>query len=68
MDFTPSPRTADYLERVRQFMREHLEPIEARYWSEVRANNPGSDWRQWKVHPLLGELQARARAKGLWNL
>jgi acyl-CoA dehydrogenase len=68
MDFEPSARTKDYLERVRRFMREHIIPVEARYWEEVRATNPTGDWRQWKIHPLMEELKRRARAEGLWNL
>ncbi|MFL5583157.1 MAG: acyl-CoA dehydrogenase family protein [Gemmatimonadaceae bacterium] len=68
MDFTPSPRTRDYLSRVRHFMREHVDPAEPRYWAEVRERNPGADWRRWTVHPLVEELKARARAEGLWNL
>lgn len=68
MDFEPSARTKDYLERVRRFMGEHILPVEARYWEEVRATNPGGDWRQWKIHPLMEELKQRARAEGLWNL
>ncbi len=68
MDFEPSARTKDYLERVQRFMSEHIEPVEARYWEEVRATNPTGDWRTWKVHPLMEELKAAARAEGLWNL
>ncbi len=68
MDFTPSPRTTEYLERVRAFMRAHIEPVEAEYWAEVRATNPDGDWRRWKIHPLVETLKARAREAGLWNL
>ncbi|MFL5348370.1 MAG: acyl-CoA dehydrogenase family protein [Hyalangium sp.] len=68
MDFEPSARTKDYLERVRRFMSEHIIPVEARYWEEVRATNPGGNWRQWRIHPLMEELKQRARAEGLWNL
>lgn len=68
MDFTPSARTVEYVERVRRFMHEHVVPVEHRYWAEVRAANPGGDWRTWTVHPLVEQLKARARAEGLWNL
>src|SRR5215831_19337752 len=67
MDFEPSASSKDFLERTRRFMREHIEPVEARYWAEVAAHG-GPDWRKWKVPPILGELQARARAAGLWNM
>ncbi|HEX7045710.1 MAG TPA: acyl-CoA dehydrogenase family protein [Burkholderiales bacterium] len=68
MDFQPSPRTEQYLERIRAFMRTYIEPVEADYWQQIRAANHGGDWRQWKVPPALEELKARARAEGLWNL
>jgi acyl-CoA dehydrogenase len=68
MDFTPSARTVEYVERVRRFMDEHIVPIEHRYWQEVRVANPGGDWRTWTIHPLVEELKAKARADGLWNL
>jgi alkylation response protein AidB-like acyl-CoA dehydrogenase len=68
MDFAPSPRTVETLERVRRFMQQHIVPIEPRYWDEVRAANPDGNWRAWKIHPLVEELKARARAEGLWNL
>ncbi len=68
MDFAPSPRTVETLERVRRFMQQHIVPVEPRYWDEVRAANPDGNWRAWKIHPLVEELKARARAEGLWNL
>jgi alkylation response protein AidB-like acyl-CoA dehydrogenase len=68
MDFTPSPRTADFLERVKRFMAAHLEPVEAALWAEVRRAHPGGDWRTWRVPPQVEALKARARAEGLWNL
>jgi len=68
MDFTPSARTVEYVQRVRRFIQEHVLPIEPRYWSEVRERNPDGNWRTWTIHPLVEELKARARAEGLWNL
>jgi len=68
MDFTPSDKTVTYLERVRSFMREHIAPIEQRYWAEVRELNPDGNFRTWKIHPKVEELKEKARAAGLWNL
>jgi alkylation response protein AidB-like acyl-CoA dehydrogenase len=68
MDFEPSARAKDYLDRVKRFMREHIEPVEQRYLEEVRATCVGEDWTRWKVPPVVEELKARARAEGLWNL
>jgi acyl-CoA dehydrogenase len=68
MDFRASPRTVEVSERVQRFMHEHILPVEARYWAEVRQSNPDGDWRRWKIHPLVEELKGRARQQGLWNL
>ncbi len=68
MDFEPTPRSRDFLERTRRFMRDHILPVEAGYWREIAAGRNGGDWKRWQVHPLLPELQARARAEGLWNM
>ncbi len=68
MDFEPSRRSDEFLQRTRRFMREHILPVEERYWGEIAARRNGGDWRRWEVHPLLPELQARARADGLWNM
>jgi acyl-CoA dehydrogenase len=68
MDFEPSARTKDYLERLKRFMREHIEPAEARYRDDVHATCVAGDWTTWKVPAVMDELKARAKAEGLWNL
>ncbi|HEU4726790.1 MAG TPA: acyl-CoA dehydrogenase family protein [Kofleriaceae bacterium] len=68
MDFEQSARSRDFLERTRRFMAEHIQPAESRFWSEIAARRNGGDWRRWTVPPVLAELQARARAAGLWNM
>jgi alkylation response protein AidB-like acyl-CoA dehydrogenase len=68
MEFAHTPKTEEYLGRLRRFMAEHIAPVEARYWEEVRTANPGGEWRGWTIHPLVEELKARARGEGLWNL
>src|SRR5689334_10633936 len=68
MDFTPSPKCTEYVQRVQRFIHERITPIESRYWDEVTARNPGGDWRTWTIHPLVEELKAEARKQGLWNL
>ncbi len=62
MDFTLSPRQADYRDRVRAFMAEHVLPAEYRYLSEA------AEGARWKVLPVIEELKPLARAAGLWNL
>jgi len=68
MDFELSAKTVDYLERVKTFMREHIEPVEERYWNEILDRGNGGDWTKWTTHPLLEELKAKAKAQGLWNM
>ncbi|MGH7269686.1 MAG: acyl-CoA dehydrogenase family protein [Polyangiaceae bacterium] len=68
MDFEPSPKSTDYVERVRRFMREHIEPVEMGCWKEVLAANHGGDWKKWRIPPHVEELKKKARAAGLWNL
>lgn len=68
MNFEPSAKSRDVLERVQQFMREEIVPVEARHWEEVRAANPDGDWTKWKVLPRVEALKEKARKAGLWNL
>ncbi|AGC47782.1 acyl-CoA dehydrogenase [Myxococcus stipitatus DSM 14675] len=68
MDFEPSARSKDYLERVKRFMREHIEPAEPRYHQEIQAAARAGDWKTWPVSQVMEDLKARAREQGLWNL
>lgn len=68
MEFDPSPRSKDYVARVRKFIREQIRPVEEPYLRELRAKHRSGDWAQWTVPPIVDELKARARAEGLWNL
>ncbi|HEX2316929.1 MAG TPA: acyl-CoA dehydrogenase family protein [Thermomonospora sp.] len=65
MDFTPSPKAQEYLDRVRAFMTEQIAPVEEEHLRELLARPPGERWR---VSPLIEELKGKARAAGLWNL
>ena len=68
MDFAHSPKTQDYLARVKAFMAEHIVPVEEAYHHDNLAANPRGDWQTWRVLPIIEELKAQARARGLWNL
>ncbi len=68
MDFEPSQRARKTLERVKAFMREHIQPIELEHWREIGEARHGGDWKQWRIHPRVEALKAKARAEGLWNL
>jgi acyl-CoA dehydrogenase len=63
MDFEPTDRCKDYLERVSAFMDEHVYPAEPVYEREMReSGNPN-------FHPpVLEQLKDEARRRGLWNL
>jgi acyl-CoA dehydrogenase len=67
MDFSPSSRAADLTERVRSFIAAEIEPVEAAYHREL-ADRRTSGGDVWTPLPLIAELQAKARARGLWNL
>ncbi|HXY96044.1 MAG TPA: acyl-CoA dehydrogenase family protein [Steroidobacteraceae bacterium] len=62
MDFEFSRKTREYLERLGAFMDAHVYPNEQRYREELDRGG------RWEEPPLIGELQQKARAAGLWNL
>ena len=71
MDFSPSPRAADLTERVRSFIAEEIDPVEPGYHAELAeqrrsAGSGGGD--PWQPLPVIEELKAKARERGLWNL
>jgi acyl-CoA dehydrogenase len=67
MDFSLSPRAADLRDRVRAFVAEEVEPVEAEVHARVtQARESGGD--SWTPDPVIGELQEKARRQGLWNL
>ena len=65
MNFEPSPKSRDDLERVQRFMAEHVEPVEAQYWQEVHEMNAHGDWTRWRVHPLVDAIKRAASEAGL---
>lgn len=68
MHFEISDNGQAVLEQVKAFIAEHIEPIEAEFWNDVRKTNPTGDWAEWCVPAQLEELKAKAKAQGLWNL
>ena len=63
MDFAPSAKAADYIQRVDQFIRTEIEPVEPEYHRALGAlDSP------YVVLPVIEELKAKAREQGLWNL
>lgn len=67
MDFAPSPKTTDTLQRLQALIAEHVAPREAEYRREL-AQNTSADWTRWRASQVMEEWKAKARAAGLWNL
>jgi acyl-CoA dehydrogenase len=63
MDFEPSPRSRELQERLAAFMEERVHPAEHVYEQQLRdAGDPHAQ------PPVMEELKAQARERGLWNL
>ncbi|MGW4499984.1 acyl-CoA dehydrogenase family protein [Micromonospora sp. NPDC004336] len=63
MDFRHDETTERLRERLLAFMAERVYPAEPVFAEQVRA---GAD--PWAAPPVVAELQAEARRRGLWNL
>jgi acyl-CoA dehydrogenase len=66
VDFEPSAVAADYTKRMRAFLDEKVLPAEAGY-EAFRAERRGTP-QEWDLPPVVEELKAEARTRGLWNL
>ena len=63
MDFELSPKAKDLRERLLAFMEESVYPAEAVYEEQMRSSGDPH------FHaPVIEDLKAKARARGLWNL
>jgi acyl-CoA dehydrogenase len=63
MDFELSARTKELKAKLEAFMDEFIYPNE-HVWDEQIA----AQATRWNVPPLLAELKAEAKSRGLWNL
>lgn len=68
MNFNPSPKSQEYLERLQAFMNEHVYPQERDILTTNRRINESADWTQWCIPPAVDNLKKQAREAGLWNL
>ena len=66
MDFAPSARATEMLDRLQEFMAERVLPAEPVYAEQRRAATAAG--RPHELPPVVKELKADARARGLWNL
>ncbi len=65
MDFTYDARTEELLGTLQAFMDEHVYPAEPVFAEQMAALE--NRWA-WTDVPVLAELRAEARSRGLWNL
>lgn len=63
MDFEYSAKTKRYMEPLAGFMNEYVYPNE-----KVYADQINSQPSRWQLPPIMEELKAKARERGLWNL
>lgn len=63
MNFGYSAVARDYIDRLKAFMTECVEPAEPAYFAALKRGE-----RPWNMPPVMEELKARAKAAGLWNL
>ncbi|MDP9239469.1 MAG: acyl-CoA dehydrogenase family protein [Actinomycetota bacterium] len=66
MDFAPSAKATDYAARLQAFLDERVFPAEPIY-AEQRAKLRAAG-REHHLPPVVEELKAEARSRGLWNL
>jgi acyl-CoA dehydrogenase len=63
MEFEYSKRTREYMEQLIDFVNKHVYPNEETFVDQLN-----SQPTRWQVPPIMEELKARARVRGLWNL
>jgi acyl-CoA dehydrogenase len=61
VDFAPDPRTTELAQQLQAFLDERVHPAEAVFDQQVRESG-------WARPPIIEELKAEARSRGLWNL
>jgi acyl-CoA dehydrogenase len=64
VDLSPSPEAEELCRVLTQFMDSHVYPAEETYFRQLDAAGP----RDHPVAPIVEELKAAARERGLWNL
>src|SRR5665647_91105 len=62
MDFNMSNRQREWLDRVTNFMDQHVRPAVDTYKAQDAAGE------RWKVISVLEDLKKKAKAEGLWNM
>jgi hypothetical protein len=65
MDFEHSEQARACMAAVGRFINEEILPNEQTYRDQLVQS---SDYRTWKIPPVVEELKTKAKALGLWNL
>jgi acyl-CoA dehydrogenase len=63
MEFEYSKKTKMYTEQIQDFMTKFVYPNERTFVEQLNTQPT-----RWQVPPVMEELKARARERGLWNL
>src|SRR5262245_16021728 len=63
MEFEYSKKTKMYMEQLQDFMTKYIYPNEKVFHDQLDAGPS-----RWQVPPIMEELKATARERGLWNL
>src|SRR3989449_33495 len=63
MEFEYSKKTKMYVEQLTDFMNKDVYPNEKVFHDQLN-----SEPTRWRVPPIIEELKAKARERGLWNL
>src|SRR5216683_1799658 len=63
MEFEYSKKTKMYMEQLTDFMNKHVVPNEQVFVDQLNAGPT-----RWQIPPIMEELKAKARERGLWNL
>jgi acyl-CoA dehydrogenase len=66
MDFAFDARTEELRGQLQAFIDEHILPAEPVF--EEQAAKLASEGRGWERPPIMDDLKAKARKRGLWNL
>lgn len=66
MDFEPSAKAQDYISRLTDFMDREVYPAEPVYADQL--DQLTAEGRPHELPPIVEELKAGARQRGLWNL
>src|SRR6266403_3680248 len=63
MEFEYSKKTKMYMEQLTDFMTKYIYPNEKVFHDQLNAAST-----RWQIPPIMEELKATARERGLWNL